>query len=87
MPGMSKFGLILTFALLVSWAVGAQPVPRIAGPLSLKVDVIPVAAGPMLGYLKDRFGWEGLFYGVVGMCVVAAVTWLFIDCTKRVAAD
>ena len=45
------------------------------------------AAGPCLGYLKQYFGWEGLFYGVAAMCVVAALTWLFIDCTKRLVED
>ncbi|MCI0685137.1 MAG: MFS transporter [Gemmataceae bacterium] len=45
------------------------------------------AAGPCLGYLKLYYGWEGLFWGVVAMCLVASVTWLFIDCTKRLARD
>jgi MFS family permease len=45
------------------------------------------AAGPCLGYLKQYYGWEGLFYGVIAMCLVASFTWLFIDCTKRLARD
>ena len=45
------------------------------------------AAGPCLGYLKQHYGWEGLFSGVVTMCVVASLTWLFIDCTRRLADD
>ena len=44
-------------------------------------------AGPCLGYLKQEYGWNGLFYGVAAMCVVAALTWLFIDCTKRLVED
>lgn len=44
-------------------------------------------AGPIFGWLKQEYGWEGLFYGVAGMCVIAAITWLFIDCTKRVVSD
>jgi len=41
-------------------------------------------AGPCLGYLKQHYGWDGLFYGVVAMCLVASLTWLFIDCTRQV---
>jgi MFS transporter, ACS family, glucarate transporter len=45
------------------------------------------AAGPVFGYLKQQYGWEGVFYGVAGMCVTAALSWLFIDCTKRLVGD
>ncbi len=44
-------------------------------------------AGPVLGYLKQYHGWEGLFLGVAFMCLVAAVSWLFINCTRRLVAD
>jgi sugar phosphate permease len=44
-------------------------------------------AGPALGALKQHYGWEGLFGGVAAMCLLAAITWVFIDCTKRLAAD
>ena len=44
-------------------------------------------AGPTLGYLKQHYDWEGLFFGVIAMCVLAALTWLFIDCTRRVVGD
>lgn len=45
------------------------------------------AAGPCLGYLKEHYDWQGLFLGVVAMCLVASFTWLFIDCTKRLVKD
>jgi MFS family permease len=41
------------------------------------------AAGPVLGYLKEEYGWEGLFLGVGAAYLAAAVCWLFIDCTVR----
>ena len=41
------------------------------------------AAGPVLGYLKQEYGWEGLFLGVGVAYLAAALTWLFIDCTQR----
>jgi ACS family glucarate transporter-like MFS transporter/ACS family D-galactonate transporter-like MFS transporter len=44
-------------------------------------------AGPVLGYLKQEYGWEGFFGGVAAMCLLSALTWLFIDCTRRLVAD
>jgi sugar phosphate permease len=44
-------------------------------------------AGPALGSLKQHHGWEGLFLGVALLCLLSAFCWLFIDCTRRLAAD
>jgi MFS transporter, ACS family, glucarate transporter len=44
-------------------------------------------AGPALGALKQHHGWEGLFLGVALLCLVSALCWLFIDCTRRLVAD
>src|SRR5205823_3762469 len=41
-------------------------------------------AGPVLGYLKENYGWEALFLGVGAAYLAAAACWLFIDCTVRV---
>jgi sugar phosphate permease len=41
------------------------------------------AAGPLLGYLKQHHGWDGLFLGVAVAYLASALTWLFIDCTRR----
>jgi sugar phosphate permease len=41
------------------------------------------AAGPFLGYLKQVYGWEGLFLAVGVAYLIAALGWLFIDCTRR----
>ena len=46
-----------------------------------------VRAHGVLGFLKQHYGWEGMFGGVALMCLIAAVTWLGIDCTKRLAPD
>jgi ACS family glucarate transporter-like MFS transporter len=44
-------------------------------------------AGPIFGLLKQQYGWDGLFWGVAAMCFLAALTWLFIDCTQRLVSD
>jgi MFS family permease len=43
------------------------------------------AAGPIMGYLKQHYGWEGVFYCAAGMCGLAALSWLWIDCTRRLS--
>ncbi|MSQ97379.1 MAG: MFS transporter [Gemmataceae bacterium] len=45
------------------------------------------AAGPIFGILRHHYDWPGVFAGVAGMCLFAAVTWLFLDCTKKVVND
>jgi MFS transporter, ACS family, glucarate transporter len=44
-------------------------------------------AGPILGNLKQHFGWEGLFLGAAGACLIAAMSWLLIDCTRRLVSE
>jgi MFS family permease len=44
-------------------------------------------AGPVLGYLKEQHGWEGLFLGAALCSLLAGLCWLFIDCTRRLVAD
>ncbi|MFO0966242.1 MAG: MFS transporter [Gemmataceae bacterium] len=45
------------------------------------------AAGPILGGLKQAYGWEGLLSGVAIMCLLAGLTWLFIDCRQRLVRE
>jgi len=45
------------------------------------------AGGYFYGYLMAQFGWEGLFLGAAGACLAAALSWLFVDCTKRLVDD
>jgi sugar phosphate permease len=44
-------------------------------------------AGPVFGILKASHGWDGVLVGVAVMCLLAATTWLFIDCTQRLVGD
>ncbi len=41
-----------------------------------------VVAGPVLGRLA-KYNWEVMFLCVAGVYVAAAVSWLFIDCTRK----
>lgn len=45
------------------------------------------AAGPLMGALKERYGFDALFWLVSATYVLAAATWLVIDCTRRVVVE
>jgi sugar phosphate permease len=45
------------------------------------------AAGPTMGFLRQRLGWQGLFFGVAVAFLAAAATWLFIDPTRRLVVE
>ncbi|MBI2807550.1 MAG: MFS transporter [Planctomycetes bacterium] len=79
------------WSLPTQWAAVTDMGGRAAATLFGIVNTIGaiggVAAGPILGYLKREYDWPGIFYGVAAMCLAAALTWLFLDCTKRVVGD
>jgi len=79
------------WSLPTQWAavtdMGGKAAATVFGIVNTVGAVGGVAAGPVFGYLKQEYGPSGLFYGVAFMCVLAALTWLFIDCTKRVVSD
>lgn len=79
------------WSLPTQWAavtdMGGRAAATVFGIVNTIGAVGGFAAGPIFGYLKQQYDWPGVFYGVAGMCVFAALTWLFIDCTKRVVSD
>ena len=79
------------WSLPTQWGAITDMGGRAAGTLFGLVNMIGAVggfvAGPALGYLKQHYGWEGLFYGVATMCLAAALCWLFIDCSRRVVTD
>jgi ACS family glucarate transporter-like MFS transporter len=79
------------WSLPTQWAAVTDMGGRAAATLFGVVNTVGVlggfVAGPVFGYLKQHYEWDGLLYGVAVMCVVAAVSWLFIDCTRRLVGD
>jgi MFS transporter, ACS family, glucarate transporter len=67
--------------------MGGRAAATVFGLVNMIGAVGGFVAGPVLGYLRQHYGWEGLFYGVAAMCLVSALTWLFIDCTRRLVDD
>ncbi len=79
------------WSLPTQWGAITDMGGRAAGTLFGLVNMVGAAggfvAGPTLGYLREHYGWEGLFYGAASMCLAAALCWLFIDCNRRLVAD
>jgi nitrate/nitrite transporter NarK len=79
------------WSLPTQWGAITDMAGRSAGTVFGIVNAVGAlggfVAGPVLGYLKQHYGWEGLFLGVATMCVVSALTWLFIDCTRRLVPE
>jgi sugar phosphate permease len=79
------------WSLPTQWAAVTDMGGRAAATVFGIVNTVGIAggfvAGPAFGYVKEAYGWDGLFYTVAGMCAFAAATWLLIDCTKRLVRD
>jgi sugar phosphate permease len=50
-------------------------------------SVAAMLAGPVIGYVKFHHGWDVVFFGLAGLYVIAAFSWLLIDCTWPVVED
>jgi sugar phosphate permease len=67
--------------------MGGRAAATLFGVVNMVGIIGGFVAGPVFGYLRQQYGWEGLFYGVAAMCLIAALSWLFIDCTQRLVSD
>jgi sugar phosphate permease len=79
------------WSLTTMWAalteMGGRATATVFGLVNMVGAVGGFVAGPVLGSLKHHHGWEGLFLGAAVMCLVSALCWLFIDCTRQLVAD
>jgi sugar phosphate permease len=89
--------VLLACKFFGDWSLTTQwgTITDIAGPAAGTVfglvntsgSVAAFLAGPVMGHLKQEFGWDLLFYGVAGVYLFAALCWLFIDCTRRLVTE
>jgi sugar phosphate permease len=79
------------WSLPTQWGAVTDMSGRAAGTVFGLVNMVGVfggfAAGPIFDELEHVYGWDGQFFGVAAMCVLAATCWLFIDCTRRLVND
>lgn len=80
----SKF--FTDWSLPTQWATVTDIAGRAAGTVFGVVNTVGSAAGfvagPLIGFLKQDYGWETLFYFMSAVYVVSGLCWLAIDCTK-----
>jgi ACS family glucarate transporter-like MFS transporter len=80
----SKF--FTDWSLPTQWATVTDIAGRAAGTVFGVVNTVGsiagIVAGPLIGFLKQGYGWETLFYLMSAVYVVSGLCWIGIDCTK-----
>jgi sugar phosphate permease len=86
---LSKF--FTDWSLPTQWAAVTDIAGRAAGTVFGIVNTVGslagFVAGPLIGYLKQDYGWEVLFFFMSAVYVVSGLCWLFIDCTKTLKSQ
>jgi sugar phosphate permease len=77
----------VTTTWVAATEMGGRATATVFGLVNMVGAVGGFVAGPVLGSLKQHYGWEGLFLGVAAMCLLSGVCWLFVDCTRQLVAD
>ena len=67
--------------------VGGRATGRAFGTANMFGSFGAFAAGPVLGWIKEDFGWDVLFWTIAGMYVLSALCWLMVDSTKRLFVE
>jgi sugar phosphate permease len=67
--------------------IGGRASGTVFGAVNTVGAVAGFVAGPVMGLLKGRHGWDVLFATVAAVYLLAAGCWLFIDCTQRLVAE
>ena len=44
-------------------------------------------ANPLIGRLKQDYGWDALFFVLAGVFLAAALAWLLIDSDRRLVTE
>lgn len=57
---------------------------RVFGTVNMSGSIGAFFAGPVLGNIKEHFGWSKLFHTVSATYVFSALCWIIIDATQKV---
>lgn len=63
--------------------LGGPAAGRVFGMVNMLGSAGATVAGPIMGYVKQDFGWSALFLFTGAMYVVTAIFWSRVDCTQR----
>jgi sugar phosphate permease len=80
----SKF--FTDWSLPTQWATVTDISGRAAGTVFGVMNTVGATAGfvagPLIGYLKQDYGWQPLFYFMSCVYILSGLCWIFIDCTR-----
>lgn len=86
---LSKF--FTDWSLPTQWAAvtdtAGQSTGKVFGLMNTVGSAAGIVAGPLIGYLKQYYGWDVVFYVLSIVYVVSGLCWLAIDCTKPLVRD
>ena len=63
--------------------IAGQATGRVFGAVNMVGSFGAIAAGPVIGWIKENFGWETLFWTIAVLYVVSALSWLGIDARRK----
>jgi sugar phosphate permease len=63
--------------------IGGPAAGRVFGIVNTAGSIGAIVAGPIFGGILEASNWNVLFWTVVGIYIVSALCWLFIDSSKR----
>ncbi|MDB5449019.1 MAG: putative permease [Phenylobacterium sp.] len=86
---LALFGLELTVG--VSWAVTLDIGGEFAGSVSSIMNtfgnIAGASAAALTGYIVTAYGWDAAFLVLAGLCLLAALLFIPLDCSKRIYAE
>ena len=66
--------------------IGGRLAGRVFGLVNTIGAVGGIVAGPVLGHIKESFGWPALFWLIAAVYIVSALCWLGVDPRHRLIA-
>jgi sugar phosphate permease len=67
--------------------IGGRAAGTVFGTVNMVGAVAGVLANPLIGHVKQDYGWGLLFYFLAALFLAAALTWLFIDADRRLVKE
>lgn len=67
--------------------IGGRAAGTVFGTVNMVGAVAGVLANPLIGQVKQDYGWDLLFYFLAALFLTAALAWLFIDTDRRLVTE
>ena len=67
--------------------IGGPAAGRVFGMVNTVGSMGAFLAGPLMGYVKEDYGWAALFYFVGGVYVLTAIWWAKVNCTQKLVVE